>query len=177
MQAVYDQLKAQHPGLRAVVAAADEARAAQLQTQFEIRNSKFEIPIATGRVDEVLRWADVALVVSGTATLHCARFGVPMVSFFNVNRAAWWGLGRWLVRTHTFTLPNLIGESLGLGRVIPELVPHFGDPAAVAAALGALLVEGGAREAQRRAFDRFEQVFGQTHFAQSACDAVEAALP
>jgi len=171
MRAAYERLKLKHPQLHAVVAAANQARVNQLQS-LGVGSAR----LAIGRTGEVLAWADVALVVSGTATLQCARHHVPMTSLFNVSRLAWHGLGRWLVRTRTFTLPNLLGESMGIGRVIPELVPHFGRVKPVAAALEPLMTEGAARQGQREAFARFDALFSSVNFADASAEAVEGMI-
>ena len=124
----------------------------------------------SGDADAVLNWADAALVVSGTATLHAAAHGTPMVVFYNVKRYEWELAGRWLVNTRTMSLPNLISESMDMGRIVPELMPHFGDPDALVRAVEPLLRDGQARRAQAQAFKRIRERFCEQRFEQAAAD-------
>jgi hypothetical protein len=51
-----------------------------------------------------------------------------------------------LIETRTFALPNIISESRGLGRAVPEFVPHFGDVPPLVDACSTMLTDAGARE-------------------------------
>ena len=83
--------------------------------------------------DEMVPRCDLCLTVSGTATLHVAGFGVPMIVVYHISPLAWNAVGRWLVPTRTFALVNVLatrtakparGVSAGLnGHIVPELVP------------------------------------------------------
>ncbi|MCC6680259.1 MAG: hypothetical protein IT445_05085 [Phycisphaeraceae bacterium] len=157
--------------VRANIAAVDDMRAEQIK-----QLGHADIPIFVGQTDRLLAGARAALVVSGTATLQCARHHVPMVSLFNVVRWQWQLAGRWLVRTRTFTLPNLIGEALGIERVIPELVPHFGDPRPVAEAVQSVLHDEAERRRQMDAFARFDDLFGSARFCETAAAALRRML-
>jgi len=90
---------------------------------------------------------DLCLTVSGTATLHVASFGVPMVVVYRVNPLTWNLAGRWLVPTRTFALVNLLAatnptdqtRATPAGHIVPEFVPWFGSSDPIArAALGLL---------------------------------------
>ncbi len=92
------------------------------------------IEFGLGRFDEMVPHCDLCLTVSGTATLHVAGFGVPMVVVYHINRMAWNLIGRFLVPTRTFALVNVLaskseiaGHKSGAadddGHVVPELVP------------------------------------------------------
>ena len=126
--------------------------------------------------DAVLSWADAALVVSGTATLHAAAHHVPMVMFYHVNRLAWHLVGRWIVRTRTFSLPNLVVQDEGLGNVIPEFVPHFGQIEAIIEELEPLLTDGPACSLQKQGFDRIARRFAGVHFAEMATEQILAEI-
>jgi lipid-A-disaccharide synthase len=87
------------------------------------------------RFDEMVPRCDLCLTVSGTATLHVAAFGVPMIVVYRANRAVWELAGRWLVPTRTFALVNVLatrrkeplGATLPSGHIVREFVPWFGD--------------------------------------------------
>ena len=168
----YRRLHASHHDLTAVVAASDKARAHQVELMSPLGVLPRGMHMSTGGADAVLNWADAALVVSGTATLHAAAHGTAMVVFYNLKRYQWHLAGRWLVNTRTMSLPNLIGESMGLGRVVPELMPHFGDPDPLVRAVSPLLEDSAARRDQHEAFRKIRERFAQKHFKQAAADVL-----
>jgi lipid-A-disaccharide synthase len=152
MLKVVAELRQKHPGLLAVGALRDDAAIQMLP------DKGMTLPpgvlLKTGRTEAVLDWADAVLVVSGTATLLVAAYRKPMVTMFNANPVLWHGIGRWLINTRTFTLPNLISESLGIGRAVPEFVPHFGQVEPIVDALEPLLANAAARQKQERMIDQ-----------------------
>jgi lipid-A-disaccharide synthase len=92
--------------------------------------------------DQLVPQCDLAITVSGTATLHVAMHEVPMIVVYYGNPLAWNLLGRWLIKTRTYVLVNLLGADPTLassGRVtremhlVPEFIPWYGDTAGVAA--------------------------------------------
>lgn len=168
----YRRLHASRRELVAVVAASDKARAHQVELMSPLGVLPRGMHMNVGDADAVLNWADAALVVSGTATLHAAAHGTAMVVFYNVNRVGWELIGRWLVNTRTMSLPNLIGESMGLGRVVPELMPHFGDADALIRAITPLLEDGGARRDQHKAFQLIRERFTRQRFELAAADTL-----
>ncbi len=166
----YRRLHASDRKLSAVVAASDASRAHQIELMSPMGVLPRSMHMRSGDADAVLNWADAALVVSGTATLHAAAHGTPMAVFYNVKRYEWHLVGRWVVNTKTMSLPNLISESMGLGRVVPELMPHFGDPDALVRAVQPLLKDGEARRKQKDIFARIRARFTEYRFEQAAAD-------
>lgn len=139
--------------------------------------SAVRTPVVVGKTPEVLAWADAVLTVSGTATLQVAAQRRPMVIVYRASAWQWHLVGRWIIKTRTFTLPNLIGSHLGLGdRVCPELVPHFGGPRPIADALRGLLTDSERRDRQREAFEAIGNAYDGTRFADTAADALLGAL-
>lgn len=122
-----------------------------------------------GDIDAAVRWCDLALVKSGTVTLHVARQFKPMVTFY---RPAWLGyqlVGRWIVSTPFFTLPNLIAGK----RIVPELIPHFGDGADLATGVYRILRQPGFADDQRRSLEQMCSKFTGYHAAPAAASAIE----
>jgi lipid-A-disaccharide synthase len=97
--------------------------------------------------DHVVPQCDLCLTVSGTATLHVASFGVPMVVVYRTGRMAWHLLGRWLINTRTFSLVNLLGPRER--HIVPEFVPWFGSNEPVFGVVRQLLAEPKTLAAQR----------------------------
>jgi lipid-A-disaccharide synthase len=172
MLAAFERLRQTHPSLRAIIVASDQARACQIRGLQADGQLPEQMRIVTGQPAATLQWADAALVVSGTASLQCVVHHRPMVVVYRVNRLGWHAIGRWLVRSRTFTLPNLLSESMGHGRLAPELVPHFGEIEPVVEALAPLMVEGSARQRQRAIFEAIDQAYAGRSFREAARDAV-----
>jgi lipid-A-disaccharide synthase len=87
--------------------------------------------------DEIVPLCDLCITVSGTATLHLAGHLVPMLVVYRVHPLIWHLFGRWMVRTRTFALVNLLNE--GRRHIVPEFIPWFGDAEPVAASAIAFL--------------------------------------
>jgi len=180
MLRVYTEAKRQVPGLVGIVASRREEDRAVLEQIGEQAGLAWPecLTVVPGRSTEVMHWADVVLVKSGTSTLQVASMGKPMVSFYNIDRLKWHGVARWLIHSRTFALPNIISECQGTGRPVPEFVPHFGDPAPILGELLPLLTDASARAAQRDQLAHVAEAFSNVHFAQAAADAfLDAVTP
>ncbi|UZJ41012.1 lipid-A-disaccharide synthase [Prosthecochloris sp. SCSIO W1101] len=71
---------------------------------------------------EVMKYSDLLLVTSGTATLEALCFGVPMIVLY---KTGWlnYAIGKRLVRLHSISLANLVTKGLYLReQVVPELL-------------------------------------------------------
>lgn len=116
------------------------------------------------------RTARAALAASGTVTLELALAQVPTVAAY---RGADWEafLARRLVKLPSVILPNLV-----LGRrIVPEFIQEEATPAALAAALLAVIPEGEARRLQLDGFGDVEREI-RSAGASPAANAVEGAL-
>jgi lipid-A-disaccharide synthase len=88
------------------------------------RADEKKITIRQDAFDQLVPQCDFCLTVSGTATLHVACFGVPMIVVYRLNPIAWNLGGRFLVKTRTFSLVNLLSDD---NRLVPEYVPWYGS--------------------------------------------------
>ena len=177
MRGVFARLSGEVEGLRGVVTLRTAADIATLNAVAqELGDLPEGLVVVAGRTEEVLAWADVAFVKSGTSTLQVAARGVPMISFYNTSKAMWHGLARWLVSTTTFALPNLVSEWQGTGRVSAEFVPHFGQVAPLAEGLLPLLKDAALREKQRAALAGVSEAFAGVDFGDVAATALLALL-
>jgi lipid-A-disaccharide synthase len=99
--------------------------------------------ILFGHAHDALQAADAALIASGTATLEALLLDCPHVITY---RVPW--LTAWIMRRQALLpwigLPNILA---GRG-VVPEIIQKQATPEALAAALGELLADEGARQAQ-----------------------------
>ncbi len=174
MLQVFETLQKQHPHLRGIAAAANSQIAARLQASLCVLDDP-RICIEDD-ADQVLLTSDAALVVSGTATLHAAARRCPMVVFYNVSRPAWHLFGRWVIKTRTFSLPNILAESLDLRGRVPEFVPHFRQVAPLVTAMDRALCDSAERQQQADLFTAIAARFADRPFATSAADVVQGAI-
>jgi lipid-A-disaccharide synthase len=78
--------------------------------------------------DEMVPRCDLCLTVSGTATLHVAALGVPMIVVYRANPLVWNLVGRWLIKARTRTLVNLLAAGVDAGpelHITPEFTPWY----------------------------------------------------
>lgn len=92
---------------------------------------------------EVLRWADIALVASGTATLETALIGTPFALFYRLSRTSAWGLKYLFRYKGFFGMPNLLHRK----EVVREFLQEGATPAALGAEVRRLLQDTAYREA------------------------------
>ena len=105
--------------------------------------------VAVGGFDRMVPRCDLCLTVSGTATLHVAGWGVPMVVVYRGNPLLWHLLGRWLVKTRTYSLVNLLSDVRR--HVVPEFIPWYGSNEPVARHVLGMLKDPAQLDAQRAA--------------------------
>ena len=172
MLAVFNALRHRHPGLVTVIGAASAERARQIANLCPGGRPPRGVQVVTGKAGDVLAHADAALVVSGTATLEAAARRTPCVVVYCGSKTKWNLLGRWLVKTRTFALPNVIAEGMEQPRVVPEFVPHFGAPEPLVRALTPLLQDGPERAAQHAGYDAIHRTFDSIDFATAAADTL-----
>lgn len=172
MLEVFKRVQAERPGLVGVVAAraaSDEAVLRQISAEHAWPD---DLHVVCGRTPQVLRWSDVVLSKSGTSTLQVASLRRPMVVFYNASPLQWNALGRWVIKSRTFALPNIISEWQDGRRVVPEFVPHFGDPAPIAAELSRLVGEASVIQTQQTGLSRVAESFGSVVFKDAAAEAL-----
>ena len=116
------------PGVRAALAAAPGVDGAALAER--ARAGGLDVAVFDGQTYSLVAASDVALTVSGTATVECALLGCPMVVAYRMPASSF-AVARRLVRVDAIAMPNLL-----LGRrAVPEFVQDEASPAALAAAL------------------------------------------
>jgi lipid-A-disaccharide synthase len=136
------------------------------------RHGRTDLPLTLlfGHSHEALAAADLALVASGTATLETALFKTPMVIAYRQSALSW-ALMRSMLYLPYVGMPNILAGE----RLVPELLQDQATPAALAAALLALLRDNAARKRQVERFHEFHHLLRQ-NTAEKAADAVLAVL-
>ena len=113
------------------------------------RQRALPITIERDAFDAMVPRCDLCVTVSGTATLHVAGWGVPMIVVYRVNRWLWQLLGRWIVKTRTYSLVNLLADAHA--HIVPEFIPWHGSSGPVALRVLEMLREPRKLEQQREA--------------------------
>lgn len=165
--AAINQLAARHPKLRILIPTfptyADRVRALcqSLSVRHHVMTDPLLKPVA-------MRACQYALAVSGTVGLELAIADVPHVVGYKMN-ALTWMIGQMMVKKGQFAhLANIV-----LNRaVVPECIQENCSAAVLAGALGDLIDERGARQAQ---LDAFRDVRRQIGEGQSEKPASKAA--
>ncbi|HYE02096.1 MAG TPA: hypothetical protein VD963_02555 [Phycisphaerales bacterium] len=165
----FERLRRDFPAASGVIAATRPEVAGSLQQRARRERGWPEgLRVAVGETDAVVRWCDYALVVSGTVTLQVARQGKPMVTFYRPSRLMYHVLYRWLISTPHVTLPNLIAGK----KIVPELVPHFGDGEELALGIIRLMRQPGAADDQRAELAKVVRAFEGHRAADRAADEI-----
>ena len=162
----YIKLVNEHPKMRGVVATTRSDIEPLLRKLAQDASLPWpeSLHIKFASTDAVVRWCDLAVVVSGTVTLQIAKQHKPMVIVYKLGRVLWTLVARWLIRTDYITLPNLIAGH----EICHELVPHFGGSEPIADQVVALLEDQDAFEKQRRELKEIGSIYDEQNAAVNA---------
>lgn len=160
-------LHTEDPSLRFVLAAANDRFAAIAREA--ARELDLEVDVVTGQAHQVMQCARVVVVASGTATLECLYFQVPMVIVYRVSLMSYL-LAKLLLATAHIGLANIIAGK----RIVPELLEWRHRPAVVADALRALIADGSARAECLAELRRARERMGEAGASQRAAAAALA---
>ncbi|HXE55736.1 MAG TPA: hypothetical protein VN541_22120, partial [Tepidisphaeraceae bacterium] len=143
----------------------------------EGQSSGLRIEVGLDRFDQMVPRCDLCITVSGTATLHVAAWGVPMVVVYRIG-ALQWNLGaRWLVPARTFALVNVLAAGSARGgkekHVVPEFVPWYGSNEPVAKTALELLKDPTRLTQQKQ---QLKQVVGQLSEPGASMKAARLAI-
>jgi len=166
----YIKLAQEHPEMRGLVAATrKEIEPILRKISHDARLPWPEsLEITHSNTDAVVRWCDLAIVVSGTVTLQIAKQKRPMVIVYKLDRVLWTLVARWLIQTKFITLPNLIA-----GReIVPELVPHFGGSDPIADRVVELLEDQDAFSRQVQVLGDLAKVYDANNASQNAAKII-----
>lgn len=169
----FRRIKADFPDAAGLVAATKPETAQQLRTMASTLGGWPEnLHIIAADTDAAVAWCDYALVVSGTVTLQIARQCKPMVAIYRPSKLVYFTIGRWIISTRLFTLPNLIAGH----QIIKELIPHFGDGEDLAVEVIKLMRRDGYAQEQRDNLAKVVNRFKGKNAAVESADAIERML-
>lgn len=123
--------------------------------------------------EQAFRTARAALAASGTVTLELALSGVPTVAAYRLS------MPEALIARGLIQVPSVILGNLVLGEnVVPEYLQRRCTPAALGAALAALIGDSPERRRQLEAFERIDEIMqvGVLNPSQEAAELVLSAV-
>ena len=125
------------------------------------------VTVVDGRVYDVLRAADAAMVTSGTATLETGLMAVPMVIVYRVSRLSYL-IGRMIIDVKHIGLVNIVA-----GRTVaPELIQDAVTPERIAAELEAVLADPVRHRAVVGELTQVRRLLGEGGASRKAAAAV-----
>ncbi len=142
------RLRAERPGLQAIVAAADEEGAALCRRI--LGSDAGIVEVVAGRTRHLLGLARAAWITSGTATLEAALAGCPQVIAYRAHPLSYL-LGRLLIRVPFIGMVNLVAGR----RLCPELIQGRATPGHLVRELRPLLGDTAER---RNMLDGYREV-------------------
>ena len=104
-------------------------------------SSGLNITVTSAHGYEALKYSDLAIACSGTATLEAALLGTPMIVIYKLALFSW-ALGRLIVKVPYVSLANLIAGS----EVVPEFLQSAVDPEMLAREAASILTDDERRE-------------------------------
>jgi lipid-A-disaccharide synthase len=100
-----------------------------------VEQSGVPVVMSEGRVYDVLKASDAAMVASGTATLETGLMGVPMVIVYRISAITYLILNRLVSGVKHVGLVNIVSDQ----RLVPELIQRDVTPENIAAAVSPML--------------------------------------
>jgi lipid-A-disaccharide synthase len=121
---------------------------------------------------EVMKYADLAIVTSGTATLETACFETPMIVVY---KTSWltYAIARMLVRLQNIGLVNIVAGR----KIVPELIQQNATVQKIVKAAEGLLYNDAARNAMKNDLSLVKGLLGVKGASVNVANAVLAMSP
>ena len=159
-QHVLHRICLEHHGTEAVIACREE----DVQ---RVEPYAASIQIIGGNLPSVLEWADLALTVSGTVSLHVMRHATPMIGMYRVGMLSRIGAAC-LLNTEHRLLPNLIAGK----KIVPEFIPCGNIAPQIAEVALDLLDDESSMEQQRQSLRETAKVYEGHHPGKEAAEII-----
>ncbi|HMN95470.1 MAG TPA: hypothetical protein PKC43_04575 [Phycisphaerales bacterium] len=169
----YIELQGRHGGMAGVVVAASPAMGELVRRALPVfpnglhMISGSAVTDGISGLDAAIRWADLALAVSGTVTLDLTRQRTPMVGLYRTGVISWLG-AKVLLRTPWRLLPNIIARRA----IVPEFVPHVGGAGPIIEAAAHLMRDSRNLAQQSDELARIAQAYEGRDPGNEAAEAI-----
>jgi len=130
-------------------------------------NSKYNVITVKDRIYEVMKYSDVVMVASGTATLETAILGTPMVILYKMAWASYL-IGKMIVKVKYVGLVNIVGGR----KIVPELLQGKAKGKRIALEIMKLLSDQEKREEIKKGLNEVSGRLGEKGAAKRAAKAV-----
>lgn len=114
-----------------------------------------EIRMVEGHIHGLMRYAYLALVASGTATLEIGYFQTPMIVLYRVSPLTYF-IGKQLVKIDKIALANIVCDK----HVVPELIQDQARPEKIVALIDKYVRDANYYQNVRRELGRIREVLG-----------------
>jgi len=162
MQEIAKNIQKEFPQARFLTSVSSETNEILLRRNVE---ESLAVDIRRTSVEAATRYADLALVASGTATLEVAAQNCPMIILYHVPWLQWHLVGRWLMKTSFLSLVNILADR----ELAPEFMPFGGRIQEVTDKALSLLQDDDQRQEMRIALrDLVEPILKPGAAAQTA---------
>lgn len=122
-------LKSKHPQLSALIVVPNHTI-----REVALNLGTDTIPIQVGNLASALERAAIALCCTGTATIECAWYLVPAVTFYKTSPLTYL-IGKTIIKINTLTMPNILANET----IYPEFIQYMATPENIANAADQIL--------------------------------------
>ena len=159
-QTILHRISEAFPGVEAVIACRSE-------DVERVKPYANDLQIVADDLPNVLEWADLALNVSGTVSLHLMRHATPMIGMYKVKALSMLG-AKIMLNTPYRLLPNLIAGK----QIVPEFIPCGNIAGKIAELAVELLHDEEAMEEMRRQLQKAAAVYAPHHPSREAAEII-----
>ncbi len=152
------------PTVEFMVAVASTINTQILSNKFDIKGV---LQFSTNSY-EVMKWADLGLVASGTATLEMALSGVPFCAFYRVSGFSWWIFKKIIKYSGFLVLPNIILKE----EVVKEFFQEKANEKNLSSELKRLIYDSSYREKMISSFKKVRDSLDSSRAPTSAKDEI-----
>ena len=135
------------------------------------------LQIECDAIDAMAPACDLCIAKSGTTTLHLAAYAIPMIVVYRLSPLLWHLAGRFIVKTKSIALVNLLAGPRIEDRIVPEFVPWWGSDLPVARLALDLLQHPELLDAQRRDLLRIIQPLDRPGASRNAAAIALQMMP
>ncbi len=159
-------LLSRHPDLQFVLPVAPTLDRNFVQAYIE--HSRVPVQSVDGRVYDVLRASDAAIVTSGTATLETGLMAVPMVIIYRISAVTYYLLTKLVSGVKHVGLVNIVSNR----RVVPELIQNDVTPEKIAEHISDLLDQPVRHREVKDGLLKLRSLLGEGGASSKAADVV-----
>lgn len=169
MLSAAEMLDRRFPGLQFILPVAHTLPSGLVESYAKDR--KISLRIVDGRVYDVLRASDAAIVTSGTATLETGLMGVPMVIVYRMSRLSFL-IARLFIDVPHVGLVNIVAGR----RVVPELLQDDVTPEKITDAISPVLADPVRRKTVKDELSNIRAALGEAGASARAAQVVKELL-